>query len=191
MPGSASSLDNYLVPSFQSIAENLARAEKSFLAAADAVPSDQWKTAPGESRWSAAELVCHLIQVERAIIKNAARLLQSPPKQRPFSKRFHLPMALVESRVIPRKTPIPLDPALVCEKDEMLAQLREVREGTRVFMEGATGKDLSKYHMPHPFLGTLNLREWFQMIASHQMRHTKQMREIAAALPKTVTPFHK
>jgi len=38
--------------------------------------------------------------------------------------------------------------------------------------------------MPHPFLGTLNLCEWFQMIASHQIRHTKQMREIAAAYRK-------
>jgi len=179
------------VPSLQSITENLARAEKEFLAAADSVPADQWKSCPGEGRWSAGELVCHLIMVERAIIKNATRLLQSPPKPRPLSKRFHFPMALVESRLIPRKTPIPLDPALVCEKDKMLAQLREIRERTRVFMEESAGKNLRKYHMPHPFLGTFNVLEWFQVIASHQLRHTKQMIEIAAALPKTVTPLHK
>jgi len=104
----------------------------------------------------------HLIQVERAIIKNAGRVRQSPPRPRPLSKRFHLPMVLVESRIIPRKTPIPLAPAMVCEKDEMLAQLREVRERTRIFMEEASGKSLRKYHMPHPFLGTMNLSEWFQ-----------------------------
>lgn len=178
--------------SLQSILENLARAEKQFSAAADSVPPDQWQTRPAESRWSAAELVCHLIQVETAIIKNASRVLQHPPKPRPLSKRFHLPMALVESRLIPRKTPIPLDPALVCEKDKMLAQLHEVRRQTRAFMEEQTqGKDLGKYHMPHPFLGTFNLLEWFQVIASHQVRHAKQMREIAATLPKTVTTLHK
>lgn len=173
--------------SLQSISKNLARAEKQFLAAADAVSADQWKTCPAEGRWSAGELVCHLIQVERAIIKNAGKVLQRPPKPRPFSKRFHLPMALVESRVIPRKTPIPLDPSLVCEKDEMLAQLREVRQQARAFLEEKTqGKDLGKYHMPHPFLGTFNLYQWFQVIASHQVRHSKQLREIASALPKTV-----
>lgn len=178
--------------SLQSITENLARAEKQFLAAADAVPADQWKCCPAEGRWSAGELVCHLIQVERAIIKNAGKVLQRPPQPRPFSKRFHFPMALVESRLIPRKTPIPLDPAQVCDKDEMLAQLCEARRQTRVFMEEQTkGKDLRKYHMPHPFLGTFNLCEWFQVIASHQVRHSKQMREIAVALPKTVTTLHK
>jgi len=179
------------VASLQSIFENLARAEKQFLASTDSVPSDQWQTRPAEGRWSAAELVCHLIQVETTIIKNASRVLHHPPKPRPFSKRFHLPMALVESRLIPRKTPIPLDTALLSEKDKMLAQLCEVRERTRVFMEEAQGKHLGKYHMPHPFLGTFNLCQWFQVIASHQVRHSKQMREIAAALPKTVTTLQK
>jgi hypothetical protein len=179
------------VPSLKSIAENLARAEAEFLHAADPFPVDQWKTCPTEGHWSAAELVCHLIQVETAIIKNAGRVLQHAPRPRPFSKRFHLPMALVESRLIPRKTPIPLDPALLGEKDEMLTRLREVRQQTRVFMEETAGKPLGKYHMPHPFLGTFNLYQWFQVIASHQVRHSKQMREIAEALPKNVTTLHK
>ena len=178
--------------SLQSIAESLARAEKQFLDAAEAIPAELWKTCPSERRWSAGELVCHLIQVESSIIQNAARVLERPLKPRPFLKRFHLPMALVEFPIILRKTPIPLEPALVGEKDEMLAQLREVREQTRVFMDERTKeKDLRKYHMPHPFLGTFNLCEWFQVIASHQVRHAKQMREIAAALPKTITTPQK
>ena len=178
--------------SIQSISENLARAEIQFLAAADTVPPDQWRTRPAEGRWSAAELVCHLIQVERAVVKNAGKVLQRQPQPRPLSKRFHLPMALVESRLIPIKTPIPLDPSLVGEKDEMLTQLREVRRQTRAFLEEKTqGKDLRKYHMPHPFLGTFNLCEWFRVIASHQVRHAKQMRAIASALPKTVATLQK
>src|SRR5262249_16086987 len=128
--------------------------------------------------------------VERAIIKNADRLLQSPPKPRSFLKRFHLPMALVKARVIRRKTPIPLDPTLVCEKEDMLARLREVRERTLIFMEETKGKDLVKYHMPHTFLGTLTAYQWFQMIASHELRHTKQVKEISHALRKTVSTLH-
>ena len=99
-------------------------------------------------------------------------------------------MALVESRLIPRKTRLPLDPALVCEKKKC-AQLRKVRVHTRCFLEETAGKALRKYHMPHPFLGTLHLGAWLPKIASHQIRHTKQMREIAANLPKTVTTLHK
>ncbi len=179
------------MPSLKSITENLARAEKEFLSAAEAVPADQWKTRPGENRWSASELVCHVMMVERAIIKGADRLLQSPPKRPPFLKRFHIPMWAVESRLIRRKSPIPLDPGLIGEKETMLGQLRTVRERTLTFIEENKGKDLSGYSMPQPFLGTLNTYEWFQLIASHEVRHSKQMSEIAAALPKSVTTLEK
>ncbi len=96
-------------------------------------------------------------------------------------------MMVVESRLIRRKTPIPLDPGIVREKEEMLVELRQVRERTLAFIEETMERDLSKYRMPHPFLGTLNTYEWFQMIASHEIRHTKQMREIARTLLKSVT----
>lgn len=84
----------------------------------------------------------------------ASRLLHNNPTPRPFFKRFHLPLLLVEARLTPRKTPIPLDPALVLEKDAMLTHLREVRADTLVFVGETAGKDLRKYHMPHPFLGS-------------------------------------
>jgi len=58
-------------------------------------------------------------------------------------------------------------------------------ERTLAFIEETRDRDLSKYSMPHPFLGTLNAYEWLQFIASHEIRHTKQMREIAGTLPKT------
>jgi len=180
------------MPSLKTITENLARAQKEFLAAADQVSSERWSTSPGEGRWSAAELVCHLIVVERAIIHRADKLLQNPPpKSRPFLKRFHLPMVIVEARLLPRKTPIPLDSSLICEKEKMLAQLRAVRERTLSFMQETKDRNLAKFHMPHPFLGVLNTYEWFQLIASHELRHAKQMKEISLALPKTVATLHK
>jgi len=79
----------------------------------------------------------------------------------------------------------------VNEKEEMLAELRGVRERTLAFIEETRGRDLSKYNMPHPFLGTLNANGWLQFIASHEIRHMKQMHEIADSLPKTVTRLHK
>ena len=179
------------MPSLESISNNLIRAQQQFLHATDLVSSDQWKTRPGVGRWSAGELVGHLITVERLIIHHTSKLFENHPTPRPFLKRSHLPMLLVEARLIPSKTPVPLDPALICEKNPALDQLRGVRARTLVFLEEKAGKDLRKYHLPHPFLGTLDAREWFQMIASHQIRHTKQLKEIAAALPKIVKTLHK
>ena len=177
--------------SIATIIENLARAQSELLRAAGAVPANQWKTTPAEGRWSACELIGHLITIERAIISRTDKVLGKPPKDVPFFKRFHVPMAVVESRLIRRKTPIPLDPGIVHEKEEILAELRQVRERTLALIEETMDRDLSKYRMPHPFLGTLNTYEWFQLIASHEIRHTKQMLEIAGALPKTVTSLEK
>jgi uncharacterized damage-inducible protein DinB len=173
------------------ILDKLARAQAGLLRAADAVSAEQWKSNPSEGAWSAGELVAHLIMVERAVIGRADRMTQKPSKPTPLLKRLHLPLALVESRLVRRKTPIPLDPQLLREKEAMLAELRDVRERTLAFLDETKNRDLSAYCWRHAFIGTLNFYEWFQMIASHELRHTKQMREIAATLPKTVVTLQK
>ena len=68
----------------------------------------------------------------------------------------------------------------------MLAELRHVRERTLAFIQETRGRDLTQYRWRHPFLGSLNTYEWLRFIASHQVRHAKQMQETAAALPKVI-----
>jgi uncharacterized damage-inducible protein DinB len=161
--------------SIEPLVHKLANAQARLLRAADAVCAEQWKRGPGNGAWSAGELVAHLIMVERSIISNADRITQKPARPTPLLKRFHLPLALVEARVIRRKTPIPLDPQLIREKEAMLAELREVRERSLAFLDEKKNRDLSAYCWRHPFIGSLNLYEWFEMIAAHELRHTKQM----------------
>ena len=179
------------MPALATIIENLARAQRELLRIADTIPRDHWKTRPAEGRWSAGELICHLSAVERFILTRADKLLQNPPKPVPFYKRFHVPTVIVEARVIRRKAPGAVEPRMGGEKEDMVAELRRVRERTLAFIEETKVRDLSKYNMPHPFLGTLNAYDWLLFIASHQIRHGKQMREIADSLPKTVTSLHK
>jgi DinB superfamily len=174
------------VPALDPILEKLGRAQRDFLCAADAVPADQWKVTEGNGSWCAAQLVAHLIAVERSVISQADRILQHPPRQVPFLKRLHLPLTLVEKRLIRRKTPIPLDLQLIREKEDMLAELRHVRERTLAFMEETRGRNLNQYRWRHPFLGSFNVYGWLAFIGSHQLRHAKQMRDIVAALPKAI-----
>jgi uncharacterized damage-inducible protein DinB len=95
-------------------------------------------------------------------------------------------MALVESRWIRRESPMPVRPEMLSDKESMLAQLRTVRERSLAFLEETRGRNLGDYCWTHPALGTLNTYEWMQFIASHEVRHTKQMREIVARLPKVI-----
>jgi hypothetical protein len=168
----------------QPIREKLARAQTAFFRAADAIPAAKWDNCPGLNEWSAAELVAHLVVVERGVVTNVDRLTQKAPIPVPFPKRMHLPMWLVEARVIRRKSPVPLDPSLMAEKETMLGGLRRVRERTLAFISETERRDLSVYCWRHPFLGMLNIYEWMEMIAAHQLRHTKQIREIEAKLSR-------
>lgn len=164
----------------------LADAQSAFLRAADSIPAEHWQEKTSANEWSAAEVVAHLIMVERSIVSSADRMVQKTPKPVPFWKRGHLPMWFAEVRLIRLKSPIAVDAALVTKKEEMLAELRQARERTLAFLAETQNRDLSGYRWSHVFLGRLNTYEWFELIAAHQLRHTKQIHEIAKELPKVV-----
>lgn len=173
------------------IIDHLARARARLLRAADSVPAEQWQIRYSADTWSAGEVVGHLITVEQIIVNESNRLCEKAPDPVPLLKRFHLPLALVESRLIRRKTPIPLDEKLLGQKEEMLAELRTVRGRSLAFLSETRSRELREYCWPHPFLGMLNIYEWFHMIASHEIRHTKQILEISSNLPKPIATRQK
>ena len=176
------------MPDLQSTVEKLSRTQQGLLAAADAVSATDWQTPPDANSWSAAHLVAHLCQVERSVLGYADRVIRKTPFHVPYLQRLHVPFLVVEKRLIRRKSPIPIDPELLAGKEAMLAELRSVRGRTLSFLDQTHDRDLSVYYWPHPFLGKLNFYNWFTFIAAHQVRHTKQMVEIAKNLPKRVVP---
>jgi hypothetical protein len=156
------------------------------LRAADRIPTEKWAEKASTLEWSAAEIAAHLIMVERAILSTADHIVQKSPRAFPFWKRVHLPIWLAEARLIRLKSPIALDTALVGKKEDMLGELRRIRERAFTFLAETEKRDLRAYRWRHVFLGRLNVYEWFEMIAAHQLRHTKQMNELSKRLPKVV-----
>ena len=169
----------------------LAASQQEFLLAAEAISAAKWRQPPAAGAWSAAELVAHLCQVERGILGYADRVIRKTPLPVPFYRRFHFPLALVESRLIRRKAPAEPNPAALSGKETMLADLRAVREKTLAFLEETGQRDLAPYFWRHPFLGQLNFYDWFAFVAAHQVRHIGQMLEIAKNLPKDVANSQK
>jgi hypothetical protein len=88
----------------------------------------------------------------------------------------------VEIRLVRLKTPIPIDPQLVGEKKLMFAELQRVRHSTLELIEETRDRDLRVYRWQHPFIGSLNAYQWFALLGLHQIRHEKQIREIATHL---------
>ena len=172
------------MPSPDSILEELGAARTDLLRSADGVAPTHWRTSPRAGAWSTGEVIAHLGMVERTVTGTAGRLLEHPPKHVPFFRRLHRPLAFVSLRIFRVKSPLPLDPALLGEKEKMLAELRLTRERTLAFLSVNRDKDLRAYRWPHPFLGSLNFSEWFLLLARHEVRHTKQIREIIESLRK-------
>lgn len=162
------------MPTLEPILEKFDRAQRGFLCACGAVFADYWNTCPREGAWSAAELVAHLMTVERSVISTAARIVRKPPRRIPL-KRLHLP----------------LEKDLLGSKEKMLAELRSVRQRTLAFIVETKNRDLQDYRWRHPFLGSLSAYAWFSFVASHQIRHENQMWEIATALPKVIGSLQK
>src|SRR5438309_8059899 len=149
------------MPRLERIVEKITRAQERLLRAAEAIPSDLWKTPPRDAGWSAAEVIAHVTIIERTVVVVAGKIFKKQPKQAPLLKRFRLPLAFAEIRLVRLKTPIPLDPQLVGEKQLMLAELEDVRRRTLALMEETRNRDLRVYRWQHPFLGSLNAYQWF------------------------------
>jgi len=174
------------VRNVQSAVGKLRRAQATFLSAADLVTSANWKTAPHADSWCASHVVAHLCQVERSVLADASRVIHKAPLPIPYFQRFHIPFAVVELRLVKRTTPIPIDSELFASKEIMLAELESVRGRTLAFLEDTRNRDLSAYDWPHAFLGKLNFYSWFTFLAAHQIRHTRQLVDVAKNIPKRV-----
>ncbi|HYL64168.1 MAG TPA: DinB family protein [Candidatus Methylomirabilis sp.] len=175
----------------EALTKSMAKSRTELLHAADSVTGEAWKASSGDGRWSAAELIAHLIQVERGVIAKADRIVQHPPRRIPLLKRLHLPIAVVEVRVVKRKSPVPLAPELLRDKEDMLGDLRGARERTLAFLAETSGRDLAEYYWPHPALGMLNVYGWMRFLGSHEIRHAKQLREIVHDLRKPIGNLQK
>ena len=160
------------------IVRHLQTSRAKLLSEAEEVSDLRWRQSPAPDCWSAAEVFAHVAIVEERTILGMKRLLQSAPRPVPLRKRFHLPLAIATWRGRKVRTPIPLDAKRVRDKQESFAGLLATRQATLEFMESTRGTDVSAYHYEHPFLGNLNMYEWFRTIGFHELRHAKQIREL-------------
>ena len=180
-----------MVSQLSSTIEKLDRAQSEFLRALADIPEQVWRQSPSPGAWSGAEVVAHVMGVETAVVDHAGRILRKEPRRIPLVKRFRLPPAMVERRAIRIKSPMPVDTHLLAEKEAMSKQFAKVRGRTLRLIDETKNRDLRVYRWKHPVLGMLHAYGWFSFLASHQIRHAKQLREVARALRKAVADLQK
>ncbi len=177
-----------LDPVLEAIVHELAHARTLLLAAADRVPAALRDTRAVPDRWSAAEVLAHLVKVEdgsgRLFSSLARRLRESgapadstsdPAAVLAAFDRF--PM-LQRDRVL--EAPDMVQPESDVDFDTARARLDETRARLLQAIHKANGLPLGTVSAPHPRLGEITLYEWLIMIARHEVRHIGQLDELHA-----------
>jgi hypothetical protein len=149
------------------------------------VPDARWTVRPAAEAWSIADVVEHLVLVERAIQGLlASRFVDAAADDRdpdPEATERRIRRAMGNRVEIRAKSPEPFAPT---GRWPAAAALREemgrTRDATLAFARACTA-DLRRHRSPHPGLGPLDGIAWLVFVSVHADRHLDQVREIEAA----------
>ena len=143
---------------------------------------------PGPGRWSPVDIVEHLALVETRFsavvggkIADALRAGLGPEQQAraPLPDRIR---TMLGDRTGKRNAPEAAIPSGAMDEHAAWAAADTARAGFRAAVLSADGRALSGVIHEHPFFGPLNVYQWVELIAAHEMRHVAQIREAAAVL---------
>ncbi len=153
-----------------------------------AIPGAARTARPGPDRWSPVDIVEHLSLVESRFsavvggkITDALGSGLGPEKQprEPLTERISTMLA---DRSGKRNAPEAAIPSGTMDEHAAWAAADRARAGFRAAVLSADGLALSGVIHEHPFFGPLNVYQWVELIAAHEMRHVAQVRETAAQL---------
>ena len=131
---------------------------------------------PAENEWSVAEVIEHLCLVEGAVMKGIKVKLAQPPVKVSFLKKF-FPMRIVSLRMKRLQAPKYVQPANdLPPMNELLDKFDALRANTKeiCIKEGAR---LNQVCLKHPYFGDMDGAAAVSMVAFHEQRHLKQIRE--------------
>ena len=156
--------------------------------AVESVPPELRNQQPGADRWSVAQVLQHLLIIEKRIGLGMtkwvtdARASNRGPETETSSVMNSLPLQLITDRSQRRNAPEEVRPSGDIDAQSAWVALEKSRESLRAAFLSGDGLALSKVIQPHPVLGPINLYQWMLFVGSHEMRHTAQVIEIAEQL---------
>lgn len=145
----------------------------------ESVPPERRAVRPEPDRWSPAEIVHHLVIVDRRINQRLRGLIAEARALPPESDDSSV-VATIAPRVTTRdrrfKTseasePRDTDPSRIWE--DIAAVRRELEE----IVATCDGLPLGKVFASHPALGPLCGYDWLAFVGAHAARHADQIRE--------------
>jgi hypothetical protein len=168
--------------------KQLDEARMKLEAAVQAVPPHKRSRRPAPDRWSVNEILEHLSLVEQRfaglIAMRIAEATQGElgPEQ---DARDPFPVALrqlFDDRANRRSAPEAVHPKAGLDDAAAWAAVEASRRFMRDTISAADGLALSQVLHHHPVFGTLNVYQLVELVANHEVRHSKQIAGIGDEL---------
>jgi len=160
----------------------------ALLDAAATIPAGRFTDRPEPGRWSAAELLEHLVRVEsgctRVIAKRAAAARESGvgPEREESSMLGALDGRHVTDRSRKLTAPEIVAPAGGFTREGALDALAKSRVEFKRAVADADGLALGTVKHTHVVLGEIDLYQWILFVGLHERRHLAQLEEISSQL---------
>ena len=169
--------------------EQLERATERLLAAAEALGADQAK-APATGKWSAVQVVHHLLFIEGNIVQYIQRKIQADealPKVGLLT-RLRVQFVRLMLRLPGLKFKAPRGVATLTDTGEVptLPEMRKTWEASRRQFERLLNefpsRQMNRAVFPHPRSGRITIYQVMEHLVDHLLHHQQQMERITKAL---------
>jgi uncharacterized damage-inducible protein DinB len=156
--------------------------------AVELVPTELRDQQPGSDRWSVAQVLQHLVIIEKRIGMGMTKWVGDAvagglgPELETSSVLNSLDLALIADRSRRRTAPEEVRPNGELDAASAWTALEQTRAALRAGVMPGDGMALGEVIQTHPVLGPINLYQWLLFVGSHETRHTGQVREIATEL---------
>lgn len=169
--------------------EQLERATDHLIASAEALGDDK-TTAPATGKWSAVQVVHHLLFIEGNIVRYVQQKVQADealPNVGLFT-RLRARFVRLLLRLPGFKVKAPRGVATLTDAGNLpsLPELRATWEASRRQLERLLNefpsRQLNRAVFPHPRSGKINIYQVMEFLLDHLLHHQQQMERISKAL---------
>jgi uncharacterized damage-inducible protein DinB len=175
-------------PRLEEVLNYLDTERSSLREAVELVPAARRDESPGTDRWSVGQVLQHLVMIEKRIGRGMTKWVVDAragglgPETETSSVMNSLPLELIADRTERKSAPEQVSPRGDLNATAAWTALEQTRAALRAAALAGDGLALGEVIQPHLVLGPINLYQWLLFVGGHEVRHTAQVREIAAEL---------
>lgn len=156
--------------------------------AIDSIPAAARNTPPAANQWSVAQVLDHLTIVDKRVAAGVGKWIADAQanglvhETETTSVTGTIPNEKIVDRSRKVEAPEGIRPRTDVDAETAWTELEQARAKLRAAFLTGDGFALGQVMQTHPVLGPINVYQWMLFCASHEARHTLQIREIGDQL---------